>query len=62
MPRVLVFDVNGALLDLRVLEPHFRRVFGDQNAARWFSHWSICRAVTLADSTGTSAKSRAQRK
>lgn len=38
MPRVIVFDVNETLLDVRALEPHFRRVFGDETVLReWFS-------------------------
>lgn len=37
MPRVLVFDVNETLLDLRALDPHFERVFGDATVRRqWF--------------------------
>jgi 2-haloacid dehalogenase len=38
MSRVIVFDVNETLLDVRALEPHFRRVFGDEKVLReWFS-------------------------
>jgi 2-haloalkanoic acid dehalogenase type II len=38
MPRIIVFDVNETLLDVRALEPLFRRVFGDETALReWFS-------------------------
>ncbi|MCL5744159.1 MAG: haloacid dehalogenase type II [Acidobacteria bacterium] len=38
MGRIIVFDVNETLLDVRAIEPHFRRVFGDSNALReWFS-------------------------
>ena len=38
MPRVIVFDVNETLLDLRVLDPHFQRVFGDPAVrAQWFA-------------------------
>ncbi len=38
MPRVVAFDVNETLLDLRALDPHFVRVFGDA-AVRplWFA-------------------------
>ncbi len=37
MPRVIVFDVNETLLDLRALDPVFERVFGDAGARReWF--------------------------
>jgi 2-haloacid dehalogenase len=35
---VILFDVIETLLDLRVLEPHFERVFGSGNAREtWFS-------------------------
>ncbi len=38
MGRIIVFDVNETLLDVRAIESHFRRVFGDSNALReWFS-------------------------
>jgi 2-haloacid dehalogenase len=34
---VLVFDVNETLLDLRALDPHFQRMFGDPGVRRqWF--------------------------
>ncbi|GAC1698906.1 MAG: haloacid dehalogenase type II [Candidatus Limnocylindrales bacterium] len=38
MPRVVALDVNETLLDLRALDPHFVRVFGDA-AVRglWFA-------------------------
>lgn len=37
MPRVLLFDVNETLLDLRVLDPVFERAFGDASVRRqWF--------------------------
>jgi hypothetical protein len=29
MPRVIVFDLMGTLLDLRAMDPHFERFFGD---------------------------------
>lgn len=40
MPRVIVFDVNETLLDLKGLDPHFQRIFGD-SAVRglWFSQF-----------------------
>jgi 2-haloacid dehalogenase len=35
--RVLVFDVNETLLDLKALDPHFARVFGDASVRmEWF--------------------------
>jgi 2-haloacid dehalogenase len=38
MPRIIVFDVNETLLDLRALDPLFKKVFGD-TALRplWFA-------------------------
>jgi len=38
LPRVVAFDVNETLLDLRALDPHFARIFGDA-AVRplWFA-------------------------
>ncbi len=37
MPRVIVFDVNETLLDLRALDPYFERVFGDTRVRQeWF--------------------------
>lgn len=37
MTGVLVFDVNETLLDLRALDPHFERIFGDAAVRRqWF--------------------------
>jgi 2-haloacid dehalogenase len=38
MPRVIVFDVNETLLNVRHMEPLFEEVFGDRAALReWFS-------------------------
>lgn len=38
MPRVIVFDVNETLLDMRALEPLFTRIFGVANARQaWFN-------------------------
>src|SRR5680860_266373 len=38
MPRVIVFDVNETLLDLRGLDPCFERVFGQASVRQeWFS-------------------------
>jgi 2-haloacid dehalogenase len=37
LPRVLVFDVNETLLDLRALDPQFERIFGDAGVrGTWF--------------------------
>src|SRR5919202_282486 len=38
MPRVVAFDVNETLLDMRALDPLFERAFGDAAVrALWFS-------------------------
>jgi 2-haloacid dehalogenase len=38
MARVCVFDVNETLLDLKALDPHFARVFGDAQVRQlWFA-------------------------
>jgi 2-haloacid dehalogenase len=38
MPRVILFDVNETLLDLRALNPQFEKIFGDTNVtSQWFS-------------------------
>jgi len=38
MPRVIVFDLIGTLLDLRALDPHFERFFGDAAVRKeWFT-------------------------
>lgn len=50
MRRILVFDVNETLLDLRPLEPDFRRALGDPAALReWFGLLLLySQAATLA--------------
>jgi 2-haloacid dehalogenase len=38
MKRLIVFDVNETLLDLRALDPHFERIFGSAAVrATWFA-------------------------
>ena len=38
MPRIIAFDVNETLLDLRALDPLFERAFGDAALrAQWFA-------------------------
>src|SRR5215216_382245 len=38
MGRVIAFDVNETLLDLRALDPHFERAFGSAAVReQWFS-------------------------
>lgn len=40
MLRVCVFDVNETLLDLRALDPHFQRAFGDAGVRQqWFAQF-----------------------
>lgn len=40
MPRICAFDVNETLLDLRALDPHFERVFGDAAVRQiWFTQF-----------------------
>ena len=37
MPRVIMFDLIGTLLDLRAMDPHFERFFGDASVRKeWF--------------------------
>src|SRR5262245_15891775 len=38
MPRVIVFDLIGTLLDLRAMDTHFERFFGDAAVRR---EWSM---------------------
>ena len=35
MARIIVFDVNEILLDLRALEPEFQREFGDASDCQY---------------------------
>jgi 2-haloacid dehalogenase len=40
MPRILAFDVNETLLDLRALDPIFQRLFGDAVVrGQWFGQF-----------------------
>jgi len=50
-PPLVVFDVNETLLDLRVMEPVFERIFGDKSAMRlWFANLIMySAALTLAE-------------
>ena len=51
MSRVIVFDVNETLLDLRALEPHFQRIFGDGAVMKdWFGQ--VLRSSLVATITG----------
>ncbi len=52
MPQVLVFDVNETMLDLRALDPHFERVFGDAAVRRqWFQQFVQNFLVTVVVGT-----------
>lgn len=48
--RVLVFDVNQTLLDIQVLRPFFKRLFGDETVMQsWFANLIIyAETLTLA--------------
>ena len=51
MSRVILFDVNETLLDLRALEPFFERFFGDTAVLPvWFSQ--VLRSAMVATITG----------
>lgn len=51
MPHVCVFDVNETLLDLKALDPHFARVFGDTAARHaWFEQ--MIQSALVATVTG----------
>jgi 2-haloacid dehalogenase len=45
--RVLVFDVNETLLDLRDLDPHFEQIFGDAAVRRTWFGLVLRNALTL---------------
>ena len=49
---LLIFDVNETLLDIDALEPHFQRMFGDDEVLReWFAHLILySEAIALAGS------------
>ncbi len=51
MKRVLVFDVNETLLDLRALEPQFKRLFDDEQVLfQWFGQ--VLQSALLTVVTG----------
>ena len=47
---LIVFDVNETLLDLRMMEPTFERIFGDRRHLRlWFANFIMySAALTVA--------------
>jgi 2-haloacid dehalogenase len=48
MAKVIVFDVNETLLDLRALDLHFERIFGDAGVRRqWFQQFVQNFLVTI---------------
>jgi 2-haloacid dehalogenase len=51
MPRVIVLDILGTLLDLREMDPHFERFFGDAAVrTEWFMQTlQLAMAATLAN-------------
>ena len=51
MPRVIVFDLIGTLLDLRAMDPHFERFFGDAAVRKeWFMQTlQLAMAAVLAN-------------
>lgn len=51
MKHILVFDVNETLLDLRALEPHFERLFGNAKVLhQWFGQ--VLQSALLTVVTG----------
>jgi 2-haloacid dehalogenase len=54
MKRFLVFDVNETLLDLKALDPHFEKVFGDAAIRQqWFSQFIQSALVSIVTNTYT---------
>ena len=51
MPRVIVFDLIGTLLDLQALDPYFERFFGDAAVRKeWFRQTlQLAMAATVAN-------------
>ena len=51
MKKIIVFDVNETLLDLKALDPHFERVFGSASVrTSWFA--TVLRNSLVATVTG----------
>jgi 2-haloacid dehalogenase len=52
MPRVIIFDLIGTLLDIRAMDAHFERFFGDAAVRHeWFSQTSqLAMAAVLTNS------------
>src|SRR5678815_2374142 len=51
MPRVIVFDLIGTLLDLQAMDTHFERFFGDPAVRKeWFMQTlQLAMAATLTN-------------
>ena len=51
-PEIIVFDLNGTLLDLAAFDSHFARIFGSASyREKWFEQMQILWMTTIA--TGT---------
>ena len=51
-PEIIVFDLNGTLLDLAVLDRHFARIFGSaSHREKWFEQMQILWMTTIACGT-----------
>jgi len=52
MARVILFDVNETLLDLKALDPHFERIFGNKAVrGQWFAQLlRLSMVATITDS------------
>ena len=52
MPRVIVFDLMGTLLDLRAMDTLFERFFGDANVRKeWFTQTLLLAMATMLTDT-----------
>ncbi len=51
-PEIIVFDLNGTLLDLAVLDSHFARIFGAASyREKWFEQMQVLWMTTIACGT-----------
>lgn len=54
MKRILVFDVNETLLDLKALDPNFERIFGDATIRQqWFVQFIQSALVSIVTNSYT---------
>jgi 2-haloacid dehalogenase len=52
--HILAFDVNETLLDLKALDPHFERIFGDRSVrGLWFGQFIQSALVSIVTNTYT---------